>query len=1045
MMFRRSAKAQEEARSEELRATPVRSARRPGAGLQTQLNLLVLTCVGAAVLLAMAASAALAPGGSPLERLTRALPAGLVAASAAAALGLLLARRLQASIIRPLRALTRTMDEVREELRYDRAIEPETGGELGELAGGFNRMLAEIGADVAGLERIVAERVRELAAAKALADAGDAARTDLLAAMREEIRVPMTGLAAMTEMLAAGEAPPARRRAAEAIARSVAGLLAGLDDILDPGETPPERAPVDLAEMAEDVATLFWEPACAKGLDLAVYVDPATPLLVEGDPARLRQVIRALVSHAVRSTERGGVLVEIEPDSPATLRVSVRDTGSGTPKDQLPDLFARPESSLAACKRLVEAMGGRFNVTSEVGRGSTFAFRLPVRTIEPAARWPKAPEVAGRVRIAHDGVATRRALGRYLARAGYTPAGEGEAPDLFVGAPAPIEDRPPAAPTVCIARYGDPASAALLQRGEAQALLVQPFRREALQALLGRLESGAGLAGDGAEDLPRFARAQVLVAAGSALGRQAATDALAQLSVRAAVAVDAADAVEQALAERFDLILMEGSAAGCAATREIHRLEAERGLDHTPVIGLGAAAGAVDAGMEAVLPRPFALAALARTLSEFVEPDDEAAPAPRSAKGPTPVEIKASPPIGTDPRLIDVEVAASLAALAAVGKTDFVDKVRSLYRVNAPDSVAQLMAAVEAGDPAGAAQIAHGLKSMSLNIGAKEVARRAAEIEQAARGGALPGLPAVATLRELLAETLTVLGCAPAAPPPSVSAPASPYPPNVTITRATMPPETRALLDDLYEAIDTDQLSLVYQPQYDREGKRILGVETLVRWVHPVRGVVSPVDFIPVAEAWGRIHRLTDWVMKQAVEETKDLTGLQVAFNASALEFTDSGIVERIGALLDRTGFDPNRLEVEITETAILNNEDQVRENMCVLRERGLKVALDDFGAGYSSLGHLRRYPFDKLKIDREFVTDCTGDVQSATVVHAVVSIGRALGMKVVAEGVETEQQRSFLKIAGVHAMQGYLFGKPMPVAELKALVRGFEERRAAG
>jgi EAL domain-containing protein (putative c-di-GMP-specific phosphodiesterase class I) len=185
--------------------------------------------------------------------------------------------------------------------------------------------------------------------------------------------------------------------------------------------------------------------------------------------------------------------------------------------------------------------------------------------------------------------------------------------------------------------------------------------------------------------------------------------------------------------------------------------------------------------------------------------------------------------------------------------------------------------------------------------------------------------------------------------------------------------------------------------------------------------------------------------MRQAIEETKDLDGLQVAFNASALEFTDSSVVERIGTLLDRTGFDPHRLEVEITETAILNNEDQVRENMNVLRARGMKVALDDFGAGYSSLGHLRRYPFDKLKIDREFVTDCTGDVQSATVVHAVVSIGRALGMKVVAEGVETEQQRSFLKIAGVHAMQGYLFGKPQPIAELKKLLNSHAPLRAVG
>ena len=242
----------------------------------------------------------------------------------------------------------------------------------------------------------------------------------------------------------------------------------------------------------------------------------------------------------------------------------------------------------------------------------------------------------------------------------------------------------------------------------------------------------------------------------------------------------------------------------------------------------------------------------------------------------------------------------------------------------------------------------------------------------------------------------------------------------------------RSLLDDLDEAIAGDQLTMVYQPQVDRDGLQVTGVEALVRWTHPVRGFVSPADFIPMAEAWGQIGKVTDWVMHRAALETADLEGLQVGFNASALEFTDAGIVDRIRKMLKTTGFDPRRLEVEITETAILENEDQVRENMNALREMGMKVALDDFGAGYSSLGHLRRYAFDKLKIDREFVIDCTQDVQSATVVHAVVSIGRALGMKVVAEGVETEQQRQFLRIAGVHAMQGFLFGRPMPIAALR-------------
>ena len=263
------------------------------------------------------------------------------------------------------------------------------------------------------------------------------------------------------------------------------------------------------------------------------------------------------------------------------------------------------------------------------------------------------------------------------------------------------------------------------------------------------------------------------------------------------------------------------------------------------------------------------------------------------------------------------------------------------------------------------------------------------------------------------------------APAPASSAPAvPPADRRITTVAARTPPEVRSLLDD--------QLTMVYQPQVDRDGLQVTGVEALVRWTHPVRGFVSPADFIPMAEAWGQIGKVTDWVMHRAALETADLEGVQVGFHASALEFTDAGIVDRIRKMLKTTGFDPRRLEVEITETAILENEDQVRENMNALREMGMKVALDDFGAGYSSLGHLRRYAFDKLKIDREFVIDCTQDVQSATVVHAVVSIGRALGMKVVAEGVETEQQRQFLRIAGVHAMQGFLFGRPMPIAALR-------------
>jgi signal transduction histidine kinase/EAL domain-containing protein (putative c-di-GMP-specific phosphodiesterase class I)/CheY-like chemotaxis protein len=1011
-----------------------------------------------------------------LDRFVASLQVSALAALAAILVGILVALRLQRSITRPIVALTRSMGEVQTDHDYGRTVDIKADDEVGELVNGFNRMLGEIRSrdrriadHVAGLESEVAARTADLSEAKDAAEHANAAKSDFLATMSHEIRTPMNGIMVMAEMLAAGELPPRQRRFAEVIAKSGSSLLSIINDILDfskieAGKLELENAPTDVHELAEDVSSLFWEKASSKGLDLAVYVDPATPRLVEGDPTRLRQVIGNLVNNAIKFTETGGVLIEIEPDAVGSLRFSVRDTGIGIPKNKIGDVFgafSQADQSttrkyggtglgLAICKRLVETMNGRFNVTSEVGKGSTFAFRVPVKVIEPAPVWPAAPHAGAKAAIAHDGVSTRRALSRYLARAGYSVLAEDDdsRPTIQFGAAGALPPDKAALPTVCLGEYGDNAPHDLLRTGAVHAVLVQPFRRGELESLLQQMEAGQPLrdgAGDAqaakaTEALPTFAGAHVLVADDSAVNREVAMEALSRLGVRVSMVVDGKQALDKALAERFDLVLMDGSMPemdGYEATRAIRASETERGYDRTPIVALtahvvGSAAEAWrEAGMDAVLHKPFTLAALAKTLGAFIEPGVAPIPAPvaEAASAPTPA------PVAVDPRLIDPEVAAALAGMAAGGKGDFVEKVRTLYRDNAPASIAELFAAVDAADAGAAAKAAHALKSMSLNIGAREVARRTGEIEEAAREGGAPDRKTIVALEQVLRDTLAALSGAPAAQPATAPVPVAPVVPTVVMSVAPPPPEVRALLDDLAEALESEgQLSMVYQPQFDREGHMVLGVEALIRWTHPVRGFVSPADFIPVAEAWGGIRKLTDWVMNRCVEETADLS-VQVAFNASALEFIDEGIVDRIQGLLTRTGFDPKRLEVEITETAILNNEDQVRENMNALREMGLKVALDDFGAGYSSLGHLRRYPFDKLKIDREFVIDCTRDVQSATVVHAVVSIGRALGMKVVAEGVETEQQRQFLKIAGVHAMQGYLFGKPMPIAALKAMM----------
>ena len=370
--------------------------------------------------------------------------------------------------------------------------------------------------------------------------------------------------------------------------------------------------------------------------------------------------------------------------------------------------------------------------------------------------------------------------------------------------------------------------------------------------------------------------------------------------------------------------------------------------------------------------------------------------------------------------------------MASAGRAEFVERVHALYRDNAPQSAARLAEAVGAGDADAAAKAAHALKSMSYNVGARMVARMAGDMEASSRDGRPPEPPAVNELNKVLARTLSVLAeeTGRADRPPTLD--------------ESLSPRDAELLRDLKDAMALDQLSLVYQPQVDRDGEKIVGVEALLRWIHPVRGSVSPALFIPLAEKTGLIGRITTWVADRLLAETRYLSNLQVAFNASAIEFADPGFVDRLYGLIQHHGYDPRRLEVEITETAILQDEAHVRTNIDRLRALGMKVALDDFGAGYSSLGHLRRYPFDKLKIDKEFITDCSRDMQSATVVHAVVSIGRALGMKVIAEGVETETQRKFLKVAGVHAMQGWLFGKAVGIDELTRMVARPLQRASA-
>ncbi len=244
----------------------------------------------------------------------------------------------------------------------------------------------------------------------------------------------------------------------------------------------------------------------------------------------------------------------------------------------------------------------------------------------------------------------------------------------------------------------------------------------------------------------------------------------------------------------------------------------------------------------------------------------------------------------------------------------------------------------------------------------------------------------------------------------------------------------RKLLEgDLRQAIEEGQLRLMYQPIVNKSGDTMTGVEALCRWTHPTRGEISPVEFIAIAEHSGLIVELGAWVLRQALIDGKAWPSLTVAVNVSPLQFRRADFAELVERTLHETGFDPVRLELELTETVLLGNIDTAEAGMLRLKALGVRLALDDFGTGYSSLAYLRRFPFDKLKIDRSFVMSIEKAADAAAIVHAVVSLGRGLGMKVTAEGVETADQHLFLRAAGVHFMQGYRFGKPTTLDDISA------------
>ncbi len=247
--------------------------------------------------------------------------------------------------------------------------------------------------------------------------------------------------------------------------------------------------------------------------------------------------------------------------------------------------------------------------------------------------------------------------------------------------------------------------------------------------------------------------------------------------------------------------------------------------------------------------------------------------------------------------------------------------------------------------------------------------------------------------------------------------------------------DRRALQQDLQSAIERDELALHYQPQA-RIGGEIIGFEALVRWKHPSRGTVAPGAFIPMAEESGLIVPMGEWILREACREAASWAKpLQIGINLSPVQFRHGDLVAMVHTVLLETGLPPQRLELEITEGVLIGDFSRAVSILRRLKALGVRIAMDDFGTGYSSLSYLQAFPFDKIKIDRAFISNLESNPQSATIIRAVIGLGRGLGLPVLAEGVETEAQLAFLANESCDEVQGYLIGRPMPIDEYAALI----------
>lgn len=245
---------------------------------------------------------------------------------------------------------------------------------------------------------------------------------------------------------------------------------------------------------------------------------------------------------------------------------------------------------------------------------------------------------------------------------------------------------------------------------------------------------------------------------------------------------------------------------------------------------------------------------------------------------------------------------------------------------------------------------------------------------------------------------------------------------------------------ELRHALESDGLTVYYQPVYEMQTLQLSGCEALVRWNHPQRGLVSPAEFIPIAEELGLIGAIDEWVLQRACEQMYiwQTQGQQldfIAVNLSSRSLSNQQLTQTVAATLERTGIEPQHLELEVTESAVMENPTHADATLKELQALGIRLAIDDFGTGYSSLSRLKSLPVHKLKIDQSFVKNLPSDVEDIAIVRAILALGKSIGLQVQAEGIETEAHLHFLQEQQCPLGQGYWFSRPLPTADFSQLL----------